>query len=98
MVVDQRGHVVGEAHGSILAARSNAFRMESAAYPDSHGPRRWAEPSAMTQTLASIGVVLFFILVAAVFVAAEIALVSLRDSQAAQLANRGRRGRIVAEL
>ncbi len=52
----------------------------------------------MTQTLASIGVVLFFILVAAVFVAAEIALVSLRESQAAQLANRGRRGRIVAEL
>ncbi|MDX6326122.1 MAG: magnesium and cobalt exporter, family [Nocardioidaceae bacterium] len=52
----------------------------------------------MTQTLASIGVVLFFILLAAVFVAAEISLVSLRDSQAAQMANRGRRGRIVADL
>src|SRR5205085_6070069 len=71
---------------------------DPAAYPDFHAPRRWSVQTAMTQTLASIGVVLFFILLAAVFVAAEIALVSLRDSQAAQLVNRGRRGRIVAEL
>ena len=52
----------------------------------------------MSDTLLSIGVVLAFILVGAVFVAAEIALVSLRDSQATALASRGRRGRIVAEL
>ena len=52
----------------------------------------------MSHTLWSIAVVLFFILVAAVFVAAEIALVSLRETQAAQLESRGRRGRIVAEL
>ena len=52
----------------------------------------------MSDTLVSVGVVLAFILVGAVFVAAEIALVSLRDSQATALASRGRRGRIVAEL
>ena len=52
----------------------------------------------MTDTLVSVGVVLTFIVIAGIFVAAEIALVSLRDSQAAALAPRGRRGRIVAEL
>ncbi|CAA9327186.1 MAG: Hemolysins and related proteins containing CBS domains [uncultured Nocardioidaceae bacterium] len=52
----------------------------------------------MSDTLVSVGVVLAFIVVGSVFVAAEIALVSLRDSQAAALATRGRRGRIVAEL
>ncbi len=52
----------------------------------------------MSHTLWSIGVVLLFILVGAVFVAAEIALVSLRETQAAGLASRGRRGRVVAEL
>jgi putative hemolysin len=52
----------------------------------------------VNDTIVSIGVVLAFIVVSGVFVAAEIALVSLRDSQAAALATRGRRGRIVAEL
>ncbi len=52
----------------------------------------------MSDILASVGIVLAFIVVGAVFVAAEIALVSLRDSQAAALSTRGRRGRIVAEL
>ena len=52
----------------------------------------------MSDTLVSVGVVLAFIVVGSVFVAAEIALVSLRDSQAAALSTRGRRGRIVAEL
>lgn len=42
--------------------------------------------------------VLFFITVAGIFVAAEIALVSLRDSQVQQLSNRGRRGRVLAKL
>jgi putative hemolysin len=54
--------------------------------------------ATVNHTLLSVGVVLAFIIVAAFFVAAEIALVSLRDSQAAALAGRGRRGRIVAEL
>jgi putative hemolysin len=49
-------------------------------------------------TGASIALVLVFILIGSVFAAAEIALVSLRDSQARALADKGRRGRIVAEL
>ena len=40
----------------------------------------------------------FFIVVGGVFAAAEMALVSLRDSQVKQLSTRGRRGRTVAEL
>lgn len=52
----------------------------------------------MNDTLTSVVVVLFFILLGAVFVSAEIALVSLRDSQARALSTRGRRGRIVSEL
>jgi putative hemolysin len=49
-------------------------------------------------TAASIALVFVFILIGSLFAAAEIALVSLRDSQARALADRGRRGRIVAEL
>lgn len=45
-----------------------------------------------------IAVVLGLILVAALFVAAEIALISLRDSQIRQMATRGRRGARVAHL
>ena len=45
-----------------------------------------------------IGVVLALILVAGLFVAAEIALISLRDSQIRQMATRGRRGVRVAHL
>ena len=52
----------------------------------------------MNDTLANIALVLLFVLVGGVFAAAEIALVSLRDSQAKSLADRGRRGQIVAEL
>ena len=47
---------------------------------------------------SKIALVLLFILVAAVFVAFEIALVSLRDSQVQQLAARGRRGAMLAKL
>ena len=46
----------------------------------------------------SILVVLAFVLVEALFVAAEIALVSLRESQVRALAEQGRRGQRVAEL
>jgi putative hemolysin len=49
-------------------------------------------------TLASIGLVVLFVLIGGLFAAAEIALVSLRDSQARNLAGRGKRGRTVAEL
>ena len=49
-------------------------------------------------TWGSIALVLLFILVSSVFVAAEIALVSLRDSQLRGLAQRSRRGQRVADL
>jgi putative hemolysin len=52
----------------------------------------------MNGTTTSILIVLLFIVVSGIFVAAEISLVSLRDSQARALASRGKRGRIVAEL
>ena len=45
-----------------------------------------------------IGIVLFFIALGGIFVAAEIALISLRDSQVRQLALKGKRGAKVAEL
>ena len=52
----------------------------------------------MNGTLANIGLVVVFVLIGGLFAAAEIALVSLRDSQARNLASRGKRGKIVAEL
>jgi putative hemolysin len=52
----------------------------------------------MNGTLANIGLVVVFVLIGGLFAAAEIALVSLRDSQARSLATRNKRGRIVAEL
>ncbi len=52
----------------------------------------------MNGTLANIGLVVVFVLIGGVFAAAEIALVSLRDSQAKSLAGRGKRGQTVAEL
>jgi putative hemolysin len=52
----------------------------------------------MNGTLANIGLVVVFVLIGGVFAAAEISLVSLRDSQARSMAGRGKRGRVVAEL
>jgi putative hemolysin len=52
----------------------------------------------MNGTLANIGLVVVFVLIGSVFAAAEISLVSLRDSQVRAIASRGKRGRIVAEL
>ncbi|MBE7189045.1 hemolysin family protein, partial [Jatrophihabitans endophyticus] len=46
----------------------------------------------------NIGIVLVLILIEGLFVAAEIALVSLRDSQVRSLGERGRRGAAVAKL
>jgi putative hemolysin len=47
---------------------------------------------------ANIALVLLFILIGGVFAAAEIALVSLRESQVRRLAGKGRRGATVAKL
>jgi putative hemolysin len=52
----------------------------------------------MTGTLASAAIVLALIVIEALFVASELALVSLRDSQVRRLAERGRRGAAVAKL
>ncbi len=49
-------------------------------------------------TLLNIGIVLLLIIIEGVFVAAEIALVSLRESQVRALAEQGRRGAAVARL
>ena len=53
---------------------------------------------AVNGPLFNVLLVLFFILLGAFFVAAEIALVSLRDSQIRALASKGRRGERVAQL
>jgi putative hemolysin len=49
-------------------------------------------------TVLNIGLVVAFVMVGGCFAAAEIALISVRESQAKQLALRGRRGQIVAAL
>jgi putative hemolysin len=52
----------------------------------------------VSHTLINVGVVLLLIIIEGVFVAAEIALVSLRESQVRALSDSGRRGQIVARL
>ena len=52
----------------------------------------------MTDVLLSMGLILVLILFGAVFVAGEISLISLRESQVKGLADRGRRGERVASL
>jgi putative hemolysin len=52
----------------------------------------------VTDVLLSIGLILVLILFGGVFVAGEIALISLRESQVKGLADRGRRGERVAAL
>ncbi|MDT4940813.1 MAG: magnesium and cobalt exporter, family, partial [Pseudonocardiales bacterium] len=52
----------------------------------------------MSHTLINVGVVLLLIIIEGIFVGAEIALVSLRESQVRGLAETGRRGQIVARL
>jgi putative hemolysin len=52
----------------------------------------------VSTTLLNIGLIGVFILVGALFAGAEIALVSLRESQVKALAERGRRGEKVAKL
>jgi putative hemolysin len=52
----------------------------------------------MTQTLQDMALILVFILIGGVFAAAEMSLVSLRESQLKQLSLRGKRGAKVAKL
>lgn len=52
----------------------------------------------MDELISRLAVVLIFIVIAAFFVASEIALVSLRESQVQQLANKGGRGHVLARL
>jgi putative hemolysin len=52
----------------------------------------------VNETVLNIALIFVFISVGGVFAAAEMALVSLRDSQIKQLAHRGNRGRTVARL
>jgi len=52
----------------------------------------------VSQVWINIALVLFFILLGSFFAAAEIALVSLRESQVERLSQRGRRGRTLASL
>ena len=56
------------------------------------------EPHSLGSLLGDIAIVAALILTASLFVAAEIALISLRDSQVRQLASRGKRGARVAQL
>lgn len=49
-------------------------------------------------TLGNIGLIFLFIVIGGVFAAAEMALVSLRDSQVKQLSARGKRGATLAKL
>jgi len=52
----------------------------------------------MNSTVLYILLIVLFIAISGVFAAAEMALVSMRDSQVKQLAHRGKRGRTVARL
>ena len=56
------------------------------------------DPHPSGSIFAPISLVILLILLAALFVAAEIALISLRESQVKQLAMRGKRGARVAKL
>jgi putative hemolysin len=49
-------------------------------------------------TIANIALVILFVLVGSMFAAAEMSLVSLRESQVRAMSARGRRGEAVARL
>jgi putative hemolysin len=56
------------------------------------------EPNPSSSLFTSIGLIVALIVLGAIFVAAEIALVSLRESQIKQIATRGKRGAKVASV
>src|SRR5919106_2490022 len=81
------------------AARLSAVQGAVRSVVSGHGRMPSPGTAAVNQeVLASIGLVLLFILIGGVFAATEIALVSLRESQLTQIAARSRRGERVAEL
>ncbi len=68
-------------------------------------PRRWGmytlnimEPPSLASLFLDLATIAGLIVLASFFVAAEIALISLRDSQVREIATRGRRGARVAAL
>ena len=56
------------------------------------------EPPSLASIFADLALIGGLILLASFFVAAEIALISLRDSQVREIATRGKRGARVAEI
>jgi putative hemolysin len=52
----------------------------------------------MTSVVVNVLLILLLVVIQGVFVAAELALVSLRESQVKQLAHRGKRGQLIATL
>ncbi|MEY4020580.1 MAG: hypothetical protein RL484_732, partial [Actinomycetota bacterium] len=56
------------------------------------------EPNPSSSLFTSLGLIAALILLGAIFVAAEIALVSLRESQIKQIATRGKQGAKVASV
>jgi putative hemolysin len=56
------------------------------------------EPHSISQILGNIAIVFLLIMLGSIFVAAEIALISLRESQIKQIAQKGKRGARVAAL
>jgi putative hemolysin len=56
------------------------------------------EPNSLSQILGNIAIVFLLIALGSIFVAAEIALISLRESQIKQIALKGKRGARVAAL
>ncbi len=52
----------------------------------------------MSSVVFNILLILLLVVIQGIFVAAELALVSLRESQVRQLAHRGKRGQLVAKL
>ena len=73
-------------------------RTDTLSIVDNPQPTLQLSDLSVGELFLDIGIVLFFIILGGIFVAAEIALISLRDSQVRQLALKGKRGAKVAEL
>ena len=54
--------------------------------------------ATLSNVFRDLAFVVLFILIAGLFVAAEISLISLRESQVRQIESKGKRGRRVAKL
>ena len=84
--------VMEEAGGAFFAASQLSYRLGPLMDPGG------AQAFDLGGFALDLGVVLFFILLASIFVAAEIALISLREGQVKALAEKGKRGARVAKL